>query len=469
MNEESTRRKVFISYCHTSPEHKNRVLRIATQLVENGIDVAIDAWDLKPGMDLFDFMEGMVKSEDIDKVLVLSDNEYVLKADNREGGVGAEAQILTPEVYENVKQTKVIPVAMSMDGEGMPARPKYLRSRLYIDFSTPDTQLKNYDQLVRAILDQPVSKKPVLGVLSDRYKGNSEISTQSATLAQLEAALESNNTLWKKSLNNLIIVVLKEIEVIFNNETKTHDELISVLADSANLRNVVIRSINLLIIAGREEEAFRLVVSVLEGALPNRGTGHRMPHGKDHYGHFLHILFLEIVACITQQRFYALLHRIISRKYIFKDHNNYWQKVDRDIFYFYGDLIDSWNNSKKEKHHIPNAHLHHEGRGESDIMFTEYSQADFLLFVQRVVSEKHPFWYPVTLTYCGYSDSYEIFIRADEAEIKEGLMTLFQAGSMHELVDKWNASLQEFSDGALRFYFDVDYNRLFNRDHLAGL
>lgn len=39
--------KVFISYSWTTPEHEQRVLDIATELVESGIDAILDKWDLK--------------------------------------------------------------------------------------------------------------------------------------------------------------------------------------------------------------------------------------------------------------------------------------------------------------------------------------------------------------------------------------------------------------------------------------
>lgn len=39
--------KVFISYSWTTPEHEQRVLDIATELVDSGIDAILDKWDLK--------------------------------------------------------------------------------------------------------------------------------------------------------------------------------------------------------------------------------------------------------------------------------------------------------------------------------------------------------------------------------------------------------------------------------------
>jgi len=43
------RPKVFVSYAHSSEEHRNRIREIAEILVGYGIDVILDQWDLKEG------------------------------------------------------------------------------------------------------------------------------------------------------------------------------------------------------------------------------------------------------------------------------------------------------------------------------------------------------------------------------------------------------------------------------------
>ncbi len=44
-----TTSKVFISYSHDSEEHKAWVADLARFLISNGIDVVIDAWNLRRG------------------------------------------------------------------------------------------------------------------------------------------------------------------------------------------------------------------------------------------------------------------------------------------------------------------------------------------------------------------------------------------------------------------------------------
>jgi len=42
--------KAFISYSWDSDEHKAWVLQLATRLVNNGVDVTLDRWDIHLGV-----------------------------------------------------------------------------------------------------------------------------------------------------------------------------------------------------------------------------------------------------------------------------------------------------------------------------------------------------------------------------------------------------------------------------------
>ena len=73
--------KIFISYSWTTPQHEDWVINLAERLVSDGVDVIIDKWNLKEGHDKYNFMETMVKSPDIQKVLIILDKKYSEKAD----------------------------------------------------------------------------------------------------------------------------------------------------------------------------------------------------------------------------------------------------------------------------------------------------------------------------------------------------------------------------------------------------
>ena len=164
MNKEKPKKpKAFISYSWSAPKHEDWVVKLAEELVENGVDVILDKWSLREGDDTYAFMEQMVTDESIKKVICVSDRLYAEKADGREGGVGTETQIITPELYHKVKQQKFAAIVAEVNEEGEPYLPVFLKTRKYINMSDPDLYAKNFDQLLRWLFDEPLYRKPILG------------------------------------------------------------------------------------------------------------------------------------------------------------------------------------------------------------------------------------------------------------------------------------------------------------------
>jgi len=101
--------KVFISYSHND-EHKEWVYTLATNLVDKGVDVLLDQWDLSLGSNLISFMEkGLTNS---DRVLVICTDNYNKKSNEGLGGVGYEKNILTSELFRDQDSKKFIPLGV---------------------------------------------------------------------------------------------------------------------------------------------------------------------------------------------------------------------------------------------------------------------------------------------------------------------------------------------------------------------
>ena len=100
--EEEISPKVFISYSHDTPQHRQWVGELASKLVHKGVDVILDQWDLGPGDDIPKFMEKGVA--EADRVLMICTEPYVKKADEGKGGVGYESMIVTGELVQNLFQ-----------------------------------------------------------------------------------------------------------------------------------------------------------------------------------------------------------------------------------------------------------------------------------------------------------------------------------------------------------------------------
>lgn len=150
---------VFVSYSHDGEEHSDWVLQLATRLRSNGVDAILDRWNLRLGQDLATFMEkGLSRSH---RVLCICSQAYVDKANAGSGGVGYEKQIITAELLVDLNRDWVIPVIRN-DTQTRKL-PTFLGSRLYIDFEEDRLYESRYEELLRALLDEPVLPVPELG------------------------------------------------------------------------------------------------------------------------------------------------------------------------------------------------------------------------------------------------------------------------------------------------------------------
>ena len=151
--------KVFISYSHDSPEHKQWVSELGAKLRHNGIDAILDQWDLGLGDVATRFMErGIV---DADRVLVICTDQYVKKANSDEGGVGYERMIVNTELVQNLGTDKFIPIIRQASQKEKV--PTFLGTRVYADFRDDSQFDAECEKLIRELHEMPIVEKPPLG------------------------------------------------------------------------------------------------------------------------------------------------------------------------------------------------------------------------------------------------------------------------------------------------------------------
>lgn len=150
------KKRVFISYCHEDVTVE-WIEKMVVELGICGIDSLVDIYDLQLGQDLNYFMEQI---KNVDAVLILLGKTYKKKANSREGGVGIETQIISNDVYNDLEQTKFIPIVISKAEDGKAYLPYYLEDRLYIDFTDDDLFVSNMESVVRQINCFPRREKP---------------------------------------------------------------------------------------------------------------------------------------------------------------------------------------------------------------------------------------------------------------------------------------------------------------------
>lgn len=170
--------KVFISYAWGTEEYQNKVMGFAGELKLNGVDVVIDKVSSLPGNDLNHFMESCVTDETITNVLMLLNENYAKKADARVGGAGAETQIISSKIYNQVKQEKFIPVVFERDLEGNIFKPAYLTSISHFDLTVEDHYDIEFQRLIKTLCGAPIYALPDLGNIPDWVDTPQAISTK---------------------------------------------------------------------------------------------------------------------------------------------------------------------------------------------------------------------------------------------------------------------------------------------------
>jgi TonB family protein len=151
--------KVFISYSWDSEEYKNWVRMLCDQLLDHGINVLVDFYELMPGDDLPDFMARCIRTSD--KIVILCSPSYKEKAESRSGGVGFESSIITAKIVDGEVRRRFIPVVTV--GDRKSSIPDFLSTSLSIDLLKNSDFEIGFKRLVLAVMDKPELEKPPLG------------------------------------------------------------------------------------------------------------------------------------------------------------------------------------------------------------------------------------------------------------------------------------------------------------------
>ena len=299
--------KIFISYSWTTPIHEGWVINLAERLVSDGIDVSFDKWDLKEGHDKFNFMETMIKSPEIDKVLIILDKTYTKKANDREGGVGTETQIISPNIYSNVSQEKFIPIVSELNENGKAFVPAFLNGRIYIDLSSQEHFEENYESLLRNIYRRPAHSKPKIGKApSYLFEETPSSHKTSIVLRSLENQLNKNpkriDTLTRDFLEEFYNS-LKDYQIEF--KTRDVKAFGKQICDNINsytpLRNEFIEFFNRITANDLEIKVdIEIIIKFIEKLpilnSPQDQRSNWSPNEFDNYRFFIHELFLYLIA-----------------------------------------------------------------------------------------------------------------------------------------------------------------------------
>lgn len=390
-------------------------------MVNDGVDVVLDVWDLKEGDDKYAFMEKMVTDESVTHVLVFSDSEYAAKADARKAGVGTESQIISREVYSKVQQSKFIPIVCEYDEAGEPCLPTFLKSRIWIDFSSPEAANDNWEQLIRVLYGKPAHEKPALGDAPTYVTTHVSIpaSPAVAKFAALKQAITQEKRGLKLYRQDFLDACCNYADALRIRERPEVTNMGQrVLEDCGKLKLVRDQIVEWVVLesginpSGEFGEA---LVSLLERLLELKSRPPEVNSWNDVWfeAHrvFVYETFLYIVAALIKTGAFDSLHLILTSHYLLPatdaSETNRFDTFDA----FYGGS-ESLQILAPEgiKLHAPAAELVKRQADRTDLPFAAVVQAELLVLMMAFI--KGCRWYPQTLHYSSHGGGFPFFVRA---------------------------------------------------------
>ena len=161
---------VFMSYSHDNDEHSDWVMQLSSRLRGDGVNVCLDRWDVTLGGNLAHYMERA--ADETYRVLAVVSENYSRKCNDRSGGAGVEAQMLSARLFEQLHSDAVIPIIRN-NPKDPPDLPAFLSGRRWQDFRDAATEEAAYERLLRHIHGVAVDVAPPIG--RNPFEGRTDI------------------------------------------------------------------------------------------------------------------------------------------------------------------------------------------------------------------------------------------------------------------------------------------------------
>ena len=453
--ENSNHPVVFISYARTNAQHIERIVNFANKLRDHGIDAKLDEWDLKVGNDIYYFMEEKIKSE-AEYILLILNNEFVEKADNRKGGVGNEIQLISEEVYDDVKQEKVIPIVWEHDNEGNPYLPRFLKSRYYIDLSSEEKMGENYELLLRTLYNKPKNPKAELGEMPKWLNNtNRTYSNTSNILSNFDYQLENH----PERLDSIIeeffeyyYEYLKEFEIEFSDSTSITiaNEIYENLEKYEILKHDLEEFLEKIFKTGKYQ---KFDIDILIEFLTKTYSLTKINETDKKYNRYTFVtfdfilreIFLYFVAYGLKHKNYDILGDLFYSPYYLDDEFDYnngiyhYVNLDNRGSIHTSEILDVYYKNEKEMNlispigklllkRIPH-NLTKEYLIDADLLCCYISYIDYDKF------EKYG-WFPYTHIYKHRNEPYNLFRKLTSKKFFNSVKTMFDVNSVEEFKHK---------------------------------
>lgn len=471
--------RAFISYSWSSPTHEAWVIQLASRLREDGVDVILDKWDLKPGHDSYQFMESMVTDKSVTKVMMICDKAYVQKANSRAGGVGTESQIISPELYGKGTQDKFAALMTDEDEDGNAHIPVFYKGRIYFDFRSADKFEASYEQLLRWLVDRPQHVKPKLGAVPSMILDTAPTAT--ATQSRARRAVEAV----RQGSNNAAGLV-RDYGDALHAELQT---LAPQLSDAEPFDETIVKAISAM--RPYLQQWSDLISTIVrfgqDGRIWDRALGineqlgtlmYRAPNMSqwktvqfDAFKVIAHEAFLTTVALALEEERFDLVQAAIRKAYLVEEREAGGRRATSDftVFRQYVASLDQRNTRLQLRRVSLEADLLRAAHPRGVVpSFEALMQADFVLYLCATGRETSSNWYPYSLVYA--VDRYApfpVFARAESISYFNRLSPALDVTSIEALKTR----LTEAATRSVRMfdYHGLPVTHLGNSEHLGSV
>lgn len=473
--------KVFISYSWSNQPHQELVKHWADRLVADGVNVILDIYDLKEGDDKYAFMEMMVTDPSVTHVLVICDHAYAEKANARKAGVGTESQIISGEVYKKVKQSKFIPIVCEFSDDGEPILPAFMKSRMWINFSSPEAENDNWEQLIRLLYGKPQHVKPKQGKAPTFITSDTPIPTSEAyaKFNSLKQALLQDKKGLKRYRRDFIESCISYADDLRVRERPKVDSIgEKVLEDCGKLKAVRDHLCDWVLLESDISDApefSEALVDVLEKLRELKSRPTEISQWNDSWPEahsvFVYETFLYIVAALLKSDAYNTLNEVFTTHYLIPASDSHGQSnFERfDCFYGYSQSLQSVLAPEGRRLCAPNAELIKRQADRGDIPFSEVRQAELLILLMSFITPETN-WYPATLHYSSYGNTYPFFVRAAQHKNFNRLTTITGISDAQELREKVKAGHNRLNTSQWsNFHYERNFWSSMNMEKLDSL
>lgn len=416
--------RLFISYSWSTSEHEQWVIDLATELVNSGVDVILDKWDLREGHDAIAFMEKMVTDPSITKVILVCDQIYASKADGRSGGVGTETQIISAEVYAKQSQDKFVAVIAERSDAGKPYLPTYYKSRIYVDLSESDRYAENFEKLLRWVFDRPLYLKPEIGrPPSFIIEPDAPALGTSVLAKRVIEGIKADKGYARGALDEYLSLFSEHLERfrISGSEGELDDRIVRSIEDFTASRNELIQIVTTLAQYTDPLAYVPRVHRFFESLMPYLSRPPQITQWNemdfDNFKFIVHELFLYSIAILLRSEHIESATYLLSQSYYVPGNSDYGKNatVSYTAFREYVKSLEIRNQRLKSNRLSIRADLLEQRSKTSGVQFRHVMQADFVCFLRADLTHTDSYdgWWPETLLYATrHYGPFELFARA---------------------------------------------------------